>query len=344
MGIRFQCPNGHPIHVKSFLAGKRGICPHCEAKFIIPQESGGQAPPAPRKKRHSWSDDGASESMPPDQQTPDGTDAPAPTGGAAFAQPSGNGIQLNAPVSLPSEQGRLPQDSARAAPVAHTPAVAGASPAQPIQPAAPVNPAAPAGADPIAEAPQAMWYVRPPTGGQFGPAAGEILRRWIGEGRVSADSMVWREGWAEWRQAGQALPQLRGVVHPAPAAPAAVFGDPAAIAVKPGGGSGPARRRKSNSMTVAIVVVMILLAIVLAAIFAWVLNKQDAPAESGQATARATRVHDRDIMLAPTGRSDFHRASAAGCQLSAVGKISPLEAESRQPMPRYQTVSISLDG
>ena len=36
MGIRFTCPNGHQLHVKEFLAGKRGICPECDAKFVIP--------------------------------------------------------------------------------------------------------------------------------------------------------------------------------------------------------------------------------------------------------------------------------------------------------------------
>jgi hypothetical protein len=36
MGIRFSCPNGHKLNVKAFLAGKRGVCPQCGAKFIIP--------------------------------------------------------------------------------------------------------------------------------------------------------------------------------------------------------------------------------------------------------------------------------------------------------------------
>jgi hypothetical protein len=43
MGIRFECPNGHQLHVKTFLAGMRGICPECDARFLIPLESGGQA-------------------------------------------------------------------------------------------------------------------------------------------------------------------------------------------------------------------------------------------------------------------------------------------------------------
>lgn len=43
MGIRFLCPNGHKLNVKSYLAGKRGICPQCDAKFLVPKTSGSQA-------------------------------------------------------------------------------------------------------------------------------------------------------------------------------------------------------------------------------------------------------------------------------------------------------------
>ncbi|MGD9647881.1 MAG: GYF domain-containing protein [Pirellulales bacterium] len=39
MGIRFLCPNGHKLNVKAFLAGQRGICPHCGERFLIPSES-----------------------------------------------------------------------------------------------------------------------------------------------------------------------------------------------------------------------------------------------------------------------------------------------------------------
>ncbi len=45
MGIRLKCPNGHQLHVKAFLAGKRGICPECNAKFTIPTT--GSDPPGP---------------------------------------------------------------------------------------------------------------------------------------------------------------------------------------------------------------------------------------------------------------------------------------------------------
>ena len=45
MGIRFTCPSGHKLHVKAFLAGKRGVCPHCGAKFVIPTVQGAEQSP-----------------------------------------------------------------------------------------------------------------------------------------------------------------------------------------------------------------------------------------------------------------------------------------------------------
>src|SRR3954453_12022259 len=39
MGIKFHCPNGHRLNVKSFLAGKKGVCPKCGTKMRIPTAS-----------------------------------------------------------------------------------------------------------------------------------------------------------------------------------------------------------------------------------------------------------------------------------------------------------------
>jgi DNA-directed RNA polymerase subunit RPC12/RpoP len=50
------------------------------------------------------------------------------------------------------------------------------------------------------------WYVRPPGGGRYGPADGATIRQWIAEGRVTANTLLWREGWAEWRELGEFLP------------------------------------------------------------------------------------------------------------------------------------------
>ena len=34
------------------------------------------------------------------------------------------------------------------------------------------------------------------------------MRTWIAEGRVTLDSLVWREGWPEWKKAGPLFPGL----------------------------------------------------------------------------------------------------------------------------------------
>ena len=150
MGIRFYCPNGHKLNVKAFLAGKRGICPHCDARFDIPHESQipGDAPP---------------------DRSGQTEEQPAISMAAAVGIAAAQGIDLESSVTMQAT------------------AVPG---------------------DPITEAPDAVWYVRPPAGGQFGPARGDVLRQWLQEGRVSADSMVWREGWTDWKTAGPIFPEL----------------------------------------------------------------------------------------------------------------------------------------
>lgn len=54
----------------------------------------------------------------------------------------------------------------------------------------------------------AQWYVRPPAGGQYGPATGEVLRTWIAENRVTGSTLIWRDGWPQWRSARETLPEL----------------------------------------------------------------------------------------------------------------------------------------
>jgi hypothetical protein len=116
-------------------------------------------------------------------------------------------------------------EASRAEPAKSNGSGAAAAVASGPAPAAPAVSVAPARAatatatanDPIAEAPTAIWYVRPPTGGQYGPARGDIMRRWLSEGRVSSDSLVWREGWTDWQHAGKLFPALENAGElPAP--------------------------------------------------------------------------------------------------------------------------------
>ncbi len=82
------------------------------------------------------------------------------------------------------------------------------------------------------------------------------MRKWMGEGRVSPDSLVWREGWQDWRTAADAFPTLGAAVTPpmpAPVTPAsyAASGTPAysAGAVRP-------KRRYSTALAITIVALL----------------------------------------------------------------------------------------
>jgi len=60
----------------------------------------------------------------------------------------------------------------------------------------------------LEEEPNATWYVRPPSGGQYGPASTAELQEWIIQGRVAASALLWRDGWPQWRDASDALPEM----------------------------------------------------------------------------------------------------------------------------------------
>lgn len=155
MGVRFECPAGHKLHVKAELAGKRGICPECGVKFIVPSFSG--------------------QRVPEDNGPPEGTIA------------AGAGPTATSSTSTP--------------PIAKS--VPGAQP-------------------PPAAVETATWYIRPASGGQFGPADDATFAQWVTEGRVAADSWVWRDGWADWKAGGEALRDFkRRPVGNAPPAAAA---------------------------------------------------------------------------------------------------------------------------
>ncbi len=70
--------------------------------------------------------------------------------------------------------------------------------------------------DPLGDTTISTWYVRPPSGGQYGPATTDVLRQWISEGRVSATALIWREGWPQWREAREILSGLAGETAPTP--------------------------------------------------------------------------------------------------------------------------------
>lgn len=167
MGIKFRCHGcDKKLHVKAFLAGKRGVCPHCGAKVRIPEvdEQGAQSDGKVAKSSHT-SKPSTSATAAASNHT-DSRHAPTPTAARSSTRSA-------------LKQRKSPSSVATDAP------------------------------DAILEAPEAVWYVRPPSGGQYGPADADIMRRWLEEGRVSADSLVWREGWDDWRTGDAVFPSLR---------------------------------------------------------------------------------------------------------------------------------------
>lgn len=273
MGIRFYCPNGHKLNVKSFLAGHRGICPFCGIKVEIPKQStrkeegpegdvlpepGHQPAPKPVPIAGHPSAGGsgvlrapAASPILPASASPKPIQKPAsvaPIVAAPVAKPApvAKATPIAQPISTPQAVPVVPvaqaapvipvaqpMPMAQAAPVAQAVPVAsqytgmaatssnvGAAPLDDSYFAAVQGMAGPppvaAPVDPFDEAPDAVWYVRPPTGGQYGPAAAAVMRTWVQEGRVSADSLVWREGWRDWQEASVVFPQL-GPQEPAAA-------------------------------------------------------------------------------------------------------------------------------
>jgi hypothetical protein len=161
-----------------------------------------------------------------------------------------------------------------------------ATPIQPVMPMAAPMTAAPvavapvvvapvvvAPVDPIDEAPQAIWYVRPPSGGQYGPARGDIMRKWMTEGRVSSDSLVWREGWEDWRTAAHVFPSLGAAITPPMPAPVV----PASYAPSPpspyGATAYRSRRRSSPMMAITVVAVLGLMCVALFVALVFILTR-----------------------------------------------------------------------
>ena len=242
MGVRFQCPGGHKLHVKAELAGKRGICPECGAKFVVPSFSGGRV---------------AVDTSTPPVNPPAAADAAAVSASAPLSPSAASS------TDGPSESVIIPTQS--------PPPVA--------QPLAALSTTAASASPSTANHEPVAWYVRPAGGGQFGPATSEVFQQWIADGRVAVDSWVWRTGWADWKAGSEALALVadRPPLEPVAAMAAVLEGPAASIAV--GGsnahvepGSAEARRaeikrRKQRVRAISSVLALVALAMLMALVF-----------------------------------------------------------------------------
>ncbi|QGJ69401.1 Hypothetical protein PBC10988_10830 [Planctomycetales bacterium 10988] len=87
----------------------------------------------------------------------------------------------------------------------------------------------------------ATWYLRLPAGNQYGPITEDQVRQWVRERRVTPDSMIWNQGWPNWKKASEVFPELAGGSTPssAPGPPQVNLPRPGTSApVAPGAGPG----------------------------------------------------------------------------------------------------------
>ncbi len=257
MGIRFYCPNGHKLHVKSFLAGKKGICPYCGAITKIPLQSTRPSSRALRrqKKAEPLTDTAHSAVGVPDLEPP-GTDP------ARKAHQGGKDVVESAPqageVFTPSEPtGSTAKDldtPSRATPRFAAPA--GSAPASTPERRVP-GPSKPISVfSPLEEDPAAEWYVMPPQGGRYGPARAAVMHTWLMEGRIGLDTLVWRTGWPEWKRAEEVFPNLQKFLdsleqrltpaHPPSTSSPSSWSSSGAFAVLPTGGATAGSQERSD--------------------------------------------------------------------------------------------------
>ena len=197
MGIRFHCPYGHRMNVKAFLAGRRGLCPTCGAKFDIPFQSEPEAlaGDATEKTGAESTDEST------DQSTEESTDT------IVLDLP-----YLAAPPTAPTEPWSSPIEPTAAA---HQVALGSVPPE-----ATASAEAAGQAQDRPAPLPSTKWYLRLGTGEQFGPVRDEVIRQWFDDGRIVANTPIWRDGWADWRSASTVFRAAGGLVPTPPEIPA----------------------------------------------------------------------------------------------------------------------------
>lgn len=157
------------MHVKDFLAGKRGKCPHCGGSIRIPGNGEEYSLPVSSEERST---------------TNDKTSADIPER-SSRASAEASETSAPVPVKISAVVSSVDTSSVTSTSEASPSSVASTMPSV------------------IAEALNAAWYVRPQSGGQYGPAVGAVFWEWLKEKRVGESALVWREGWGNWQSASE---------------------------------------------------------------------------------------------------------------------------------------------
>ncbi len=225
MGVLFCCPRcDHPLNVKSHLAGKAGFCPNCQSRLVVPESS--QMDMSRFEKLISQFEPGVVaqkkilSQLISDQSVKQSNEAAA--GRRATDATRSDARQddvetASVPRAEPVDEEPIDEEPIEFGDQSERRAFEAATKSSTVTPENQADfiatrPGMKPEQDSIGAAAHSQWYVRPPSGGQFGPAGGELMAKWIDEGRVTGDSFVWREGWADWRMAADVFDDLAGSV------------------------------------------------------------------------------------------------------------------------------------
>ncbi len=274
MGIRFFCEAcGTKLNIKDDLAGKKGRCPKCNEKIMIPMQSTLQK--TVERDRVS-----APVNQPigdPKQELEDSVrrrSSPLEKSGGekSGGEKSGGTPPTTAqdPSSAASTSSILERQTGEIGPRNKVTQDESAPELPPIPAAGTPETRRPKSA--FDEAPNASWFVRPTSGGQFGPADANAMKSWLSEGRVGRDSLVWREGWEEWESAEKIFElEFQGFSEPKNSTPSVVNSKPEATS-----GSNIAyhqmARKKAKTMGIILIVALLLLSVVLVVVLVLVAN------------------------------------------------------------------------
>lgn len=95
------------------------------------------------------------------------------------------------------------------------------------------------------------------------------MRSWVEEGRVSADSLVWHEGWRDWKEASEVFVQLGAVAKDSDVEPIGTGVGSRASTLR---NSRAVARRRSNTTQALLIVGLILAVVILLGIFLLVMS------------------------------------------------------------------------
>ena len=140
-----------------------------------------------------------------------------------------------------------------------------------------------------------QWYYAE-NNQQVGPISEQEFQSLVNSGRITAETLVWREGWADWQEAGSVFPQLQPAMSSTPEAPpVATSGSDATASYCPG----PRRRRSGPNLGLLAVLAaaVLLLLIVLILILTRGVDNEPQQEQSNSLAVSANSYHAPEMTL-----------------------------------------------